>query len=489
MEFTFVIVGGGIAGVSCAEHLCMLTPNENIALISASPLIKAISNIHQITQTLHSFDVEEKKMSVLEAQYPNLKVILMPCVGLNAGKKEIYLGENCVVKFQKLCICTGAIPKIIAKDNPFVLGIRDTETIQTFQKKLQNARRAIVVGNGGIATEIVYEIENCQIIWAVKDNSIGSTFFDPGAAEFFLPHLFQEKCSKEDGLVKRIKYTVAESNNSKQISNPDIPGLALGPDWSSNISMKGNSPKSHDVHIEYNCEVQNIYDRDEFITKNLEETKLDINLHDDPKLWPVFVKLTNGKIYGCDFVVSATGVVPNTKPFLSNNEISLADDGGILVDDQMRTNIPDIYAAGDVCSAGWNHAPHWFQMRLWTQARQMGIYAARCLSSHHLGEEVTLDFCFELFEHVTRFFGYKVILLGLYNGQKLDKDFELLVRITKGKEFVKVVLKDGKMQGAILIGETDLEETFENLILNQLDLSRYGEDLLNPTVDIEDYFD
>ena len=34
-----------------------------------------------------------------------------------------------------------------------------------------------------------------------------------------------------------------------------------------------------------------------------------------------------------------------------------------------------------------------------------------------------------------------------------------------------------------------LQETFENLILNQLDLSRFGESLLDPNVDIEDYFD
>ena len=53
----------------------------------------------------------------------------------------------------------------------------------------------------------------------------------------------------------------------------------------------------------------------------------------------------------------------------------------------------------------------------------------------------------------------------------------------------QAVMQDGKMQGAVLIGETDLEETFENLILNQLDLSSYGEDLLNPDIDIEDYFD
>ena len=33
------------------------------------------------------------------------------------------------------------------------------------------------------------------------------------------------------------------------------------------------------------------------------------------------------------------------------------------------------------------------------------------------------------------------------------------------------------------------KETFENLILNGMDLSRFGESLLDPDIDIEDYFD
>lgn len=100
-----------------------------------------------------------------------------------------------------------------------------------------------------------------------------------------------------------------------------------------------------------------------------------------------------------------------------------------------------------------------------------------------------MDFCFELFAHATRFFGYKVIILGLFNGQGLEGKYEILLRYTKGMEYIKCVMVDGRMQGAVLLGETDLEETFENLILNQMDLSSYGEDLLNPDVDIEDYFD
>lgn len=56
-----------------------------------------------------------------------------------------------------------------------------------------------------------------------------------------------------------------------------------------------------------------------------------------------------------------------------------------------------------------------------------------------------------------------------------------------GEKYVKAVMQNGRMVGAVLVGETDLEETFENLILNQLDLSAYGDDLLEQ--EIEDFFD
>ena len=45
--------------------------------------------------------------------------------------------------------------QVIVEDHPLVLGIRDVESVQNFQEKLKDARRIMVVGNGGIATEIV----------------------------------------------------------------------------------------------------------------------------------------------------------------------------------------------------------------------------------------------------------------------------------------------------------------------------------------------
>lgn len=115
-----------------------------------------------------------------------------------------------IFSYNKLCICSGANPKLITQANEYVLGIRDTETVAQFQKRLKKARRVVVVGNGGIATELVYEIENCEILWAIKDETITHTFIDAGAATFFLPRLSKVKTKSEDFRpVKRSKYEIA----------------------------------------------------------------------------------------------------------------------------------------------------------------------------------------------------------------------------------------------------------------------------------------
>ena len=160
---------------------------------------------------------------------------------------------------------------------------------------------------------------------------------------------------------------------------------------------------------------------------------------------------------------------------------------------------------------------HWFQMRLWGQAETMGVRAAHCmgLSVQEAQRALDTSMAFEIFTHATRFFGMRVVLLGRYNGQGLEAEPESdLVSYSRvlerggtrppscgcrgraprkgaedGPSFVRVLLLRGRMQGAVLIGESDLEETFENLILNGLDLSSYGPAILDPEVDLEAYFD
>ena len=64
--------------------------------------------------------------------------------------------------------------------------------------------------------------------------------------------------------------------------------------------------------------------------------------------------------------------------------------------------------------------------------------------------------------------------------------------MTPGKEaeYVKIVVVGGRVQGAMLVGDTELEEAMEHLVLDQTDVSAYGQWLLDDNiVDVADYFD
>ena len=125
-------------------------------------------------------------------------------------------------------------------------------------------------------------------------------------------------------------------------------------------------------------------------------------------------------------MVSATGVEPAVA--FVDGSFARGADGGLLVEPTMRVREVDgtrargggrVYAAGDACCCqGWDASPHWFQMRLWSQARAMGFLAAKAMAVHEQQSDddddgddaLELDggVSFELFTHVTHLLGHKV---------------------------------------------------------------------------------
>lgn len=468
---TFLVVGGGIAGVSCIETLTFYSPNESIVLLTESSLIKAATNLVAMGKSLTRFDIEEKHTSQLPT---NVKVLTDRLQSIDSKNYLAITEHKYLINYKFMCICTGGQPKLIEnvseRAKELVLGIRDTESVIEFQKRIKKSTRIAIVGNGGIASELVDELKNIDIDWIIKDKYISQTFVDPGASAFLLNRIkTNDNSPNSTTIFKRMRYDEALDEVSSSAVN--FKGAALGPDWHTHFSLIGQGQETPDrVRIHFNAEIDNIA------------------LYDN-RMHKICVRLSNGEEVHCDVVVSATGAVPHINFEVIGESFRFGPDNGIFVDEYMQTSIERIYAAGDVCYAGWEWSPHWFQMRLWTQARQMGSMAGKSMSAKLSGEEIYSDFCFELFGHVTKLFGYQVVLLGKYNAQQLGTEYEALLRVTKDKEYIKYVLVNGRLQGAILIGDTGLEETTENLILNQLDLTPYGDDILDPNIDIEDYFD
>ncbi|XP_068157122.1 pyridine nucleotide-disulfide oxidoreductase domain-containing protein 1 [Drosophila tropicalis] len=478
----FLIVGGGIAGVSCAESLAICCPSASILLLTESSVVKSVTNLVPIARYLHKFDVQEQNISDIRAQF---ETHVDQLEYINSNEHWARTKKGLVIKYGYLCLCTGGAPKLFNsgragkdQEDACIIGIRDTDSVLDLQQRLGQAKEVLILGNGGIASELAYELKDVQIHWVVKDSHISATFVDPGAAEFFQVSRREVKEEEEDAkgtqtetAVKRIRYSEivpSENDESKQRA-------ALGPDWHRSYNLCGGLVNKGRIppKIHYKCHI------DDYCMHPNGKGGLQIKLrHEDGH----FEELS------CDFIVSATGVQPR-HDFETDHSFNISQDGGICVNEMMQTNLPDIYAAGDVCTATWSPAPHWFQMRLWTQARQMGSMAGRSMAAAFEGETIYQDFCFELFGHVTQLFGYPVVLLGRFIGQELGQDYELLVRCTRNKEYIKFVMQNNRLRGAILVGNTDLAETCENLILNGIDLEPYGDDILNPDIDIEDYFD
>ncbi|XP_028028589.1 pyridine nucleotide-disulfide oxidoreductase domain-containing protein 1 [Bombyx mandarina] len=466
---TYLIVGGGIAGVTCVETLAILHPEKTLVLVTASTLVKNVSNVTFFAKTIVNFDVNETEATSLQKIHPNLKIIYDSLKHLDTEKQKALTDKGVHIQYDVICICTGGIPRLISdsKNSKRVLGIRDTESVKDFQQKLKTGRRMVIVGNGGIASEIVHATSGIEKVWVIRDDYISATFIDPGAAEFFQETFKNENERKNQNTILR-RHIYSEEDSLVSL-NKNLKSAALGPDWYRKLENIKSDRGVQELEIVYKAEVESV-------------------LEDNKNEYPLRVQLTNSQLVECDFLISATGVEPSVN-FTWDKVPEKGQDGGLAVNEFQETSIKNVFAAGDVASAAWEHAPHWFQLRLWTQARQMAGMAAKAMHGRITNQEVLQDFCFELFTHCTKLFGYRVILLGKYNGQGLGTDYEILLRTTPNVEYIKFVLKDGKLQGAILIGETDLEEMCENLILDQIDLSPFGDDILNPDIHIDDYFD
>lgn len=109
------------------------------------------------------------------------------------------------------------------------------------------------------------------------------------------------------------------------------------------------------VLIELKDQVLPLFDRDVVEPLHQALTDHDVTLRMGEKVLSLegdqagrFVRqvVTDQGRYDADLVIVSVGIRPNTQ-FLSGTAIRLAPNGAVIADGQMRTNVPDIFAAGD----------------------------------------------------------------------------------------------------------------------------------------------
>ncbi len=126
----------------------------------------------------------------------------------------------------------------------------------------------------------------------MRHSYVGNTFFDASASAFFLQNVTKEADPRSRS-TSRLEQSAATGNSG-----------SVGPDWVKTFdrfaTRESTSNSQCLLDVQFECELGGIHDGDTL---------------------PVAAVLTNGVNVDCDFVVSATGVVPTTSILPSEFEV------------------------------------------------------------------------------------------------------------------------------------------------------------------------
>jgi len=179
------------------------------------------------------------------------------------------------------------------------------------------------------------------------------------------------------------------------------------------------------------------------------------------------VTLDSGSRLPCQIVIMAVGVRPNTK---LAEQAGLSVNRGILVDDKMRTNDNDIYAAGDVAEAFDPLLGECRPIAIWPAAFMQGEVAALNMA----GQNETYDGSIPM--NSIQVCGLPTISVGLISP---PEDAEVLeYRSPDGCSYRRMFIVGDRIVGAVFVGDIERAGIITGLVRQGIDVSSFKEKLI-----------
>jgi NAD(P)H-nitrite reductase large subunit len=189
------------------------------------------------------------------------------------------------------------------------------------------------------------------------------------------------------------------------------------------------------------------------------------------------IRLEDGSTLKCDLVAYAIGIRPCLELV---KDTDLALDRGILVDERLQTNDPDIYAAGDVAQAFDPLSGRSVLDSLWNPAREQGYAAGMNMAGRKTAYLKSPPF------NVTRLAGLTTTIIGAV-GHGKDEDVLGIARgdsetwrdlpdaIVAQSGFdvnhMRLLIGEKTLIGAILMGDQTLSWPLQKMIAGGADIS------------------
>ena len=192
------------------------------------------------------------------------------------------------------------------------------------------------------------------------------------------------------------------------------------------------------------------------------------------------VVLKSGERVACELVCVAIGVICNSE-FLGrapDSGINIAENGGVEVDDQMRTSVPNVYAAGDVAAYKGK------LLQLWEPARMQARVVASTIMGK--GDRWTPGVHYM----ATRLYDLDCASIGdvAVTPQGAEELIDFPQR-TGRISYRKLCIKDNRLVGALMFGEKEAKvrrwgRGLKRLIDTKADIAKIKGELLDPAFDL-----
>ena len=204
------------------------------------------------------------------------------------------------------------------------------------------------------------------------------------------------------------------------------------------------------------------------------------------------IRLSSGQILACDLLAYGIGVKPR---LTLAREVGIACDRGILVDEHLRTNLPDIFAAGDVAQVYDPASGRSVIDSLWSPAREQGRAAGANMAGQVKAYLKSVPF------NVTRLAGLTTSIIGMVGSGQDGEPFTIArgdsetwrdmpdaIIAQNGFEVnhLRLMVANETIVGAIVMGDQKLSMALQIIIRDRINIAPIRAELIMPNAPIAD---
>lgn len=383
----FVIIGGGIAGLSAIKAIREDNKTDTVLWVSNEdrmPYKRTKINKHIAT----GFTKDEFAMTdhhwLMEN---NIELLYDTAETINTQKHELTFAHRGTLKYNKLIIATGKVPRILNVDGLTQEKVHQVHTARQVENIVRSAAKAkkyLVVGAGVEGVETAEQLVKLgkEVTLVERNSMVLKRFFTPKFA-----HLMEKSIKKANVHllldIKQIAYNETESGES--------------------------------------------------------------------------LLLIDGQEHKIDIIISSIGYIPNTKLAM---DADIKCNIGILVNENLETSAPDVYAGGDV-------AEH-----------PLGQITGLWHAAEHQGHLAGLNACGKQIKLELKPFRMKTEVFGEYYFSLLPSSNNLTLIEEEKDDIVRdMYFKDDKIEALLMKNDGDRAKVYQQALMEKWSLAKIRKEI------------